>query len=68
MLKRNSGYTLVELLISLGIFSVVIGSLFIILISHNNLFSRASGRMDVSARAQQLAEGHGGRARMGDGG
>ncbi len=56
MLKKKRAYTLVELLVSLAIFSVVIGSLLTILISQNNFFSRASGRMDVAVRARKVMD------------
>ncbi|MCG2713185.1 MAG: type II secretion system GspH family protein [Candidatus Omnitrophica bacterium] len=54
MLKRKGGYTLVELLVSLGIFGVLIGSLFTILISQNNFFGRASGAMEVGVTARKV--------------
>ncbi len=56
MLRKKRAYTLVELLVSLAIFSVIIGSLFAILISQNNFFSRASGRMDVGIAARKVMD------------
>ena len=56
MFKKKCAYTLVELLVSLAIFSIVIGSLLAILISQNNFFNRASGRMDVSVRARKVMD------------
>ncbi|MBU1043813.1 MAG: type II secretion system GspH family protein [Candidatus Omnitrophica bacterium] len=54
MLKNNNAYTLAELLVSLAIFSVVIGSLMTILISQNAFFSRASASVEVGANARKV--------------
>ncbi|MFH1092676.1 MAG: type II secretion system protein [Candidatus Omnitrophota bacterium] len=56
MFKKKCAYTLVELLVSLAIFSIVIGSLLTILISQNNFFSRASARMDVGVTARKVMD------------
>jgi len=54
MHKIKGGYTLVELVISLGIFSVVLGSLFTVLVSQNNFFGRANARMEVDASVRKV--------------
>lgn len=50
----KKAYTLAELLVSLAIFTVVIGSLMSILISQNAFFSRASAAVDVGSKARKV--------------
>ena len=54
MINKKSGYTLVELIISFGIFTVVMGSLFSLMISQNSYFGRANARLDVNANARKV--------------
>ncbi|MBU1086986.1 MAG: type II secretion system GspH family protein [Candidatus Omnitrophica bacterium] len=54
MLKNKNAYTLAELLVSLAIFTVVIGSLMTILISQNAFFSRASASVEVGSNARKV--------------
>jgi prepilin-type N-terminal cleavage/methylation domain-containing protein len=53
---KIKGYTLVELLVSLAIFAVVIGSLMSILISQNTFFSRAAASVDVGSSARKVMD------------
>ena len=46
--KSLTGFTLVEVLITVSIFSVVIGSLLSMLVSQNTFFSQCIGKFDVS--------------------
>lgn len=50
---KSPGFTLVELIIVLGIFSLILGMLFSILISQNNLFNQVSGKADVARFARK---------------
>lgn len=52
---KTKGYTILELLVSLGIFTVVIGALFSMLISQNSFFSRMAGKLDVCFMARKAA-------------
>ncbi len=54
MSNNKQAYTLAELLVSLAIFSVVIGSLMTILISQNAFFSRASASVEVGSNARKV--------------
>ncbi|MFH1061790.1 MAG: type II secretion system protein [Candidatus Omnitrophota bacterium] len=54
MMNSKKAYTLAELLVSLAIFTVVIGSLMSILISQNAFFSRASAAVDVGGKARRV--------------
>ncbi len=57
MKNKRSGYTLVELMFSLGIFSVILGSLFSIIIYQNTYFTQAAGKMEVSFAARKAMSG-----------
>jgi hypothetical protein len=56
MMRRNDtkGYTLVELVVSMGIFTLVLGALLSVLISQNNFFSRATGRLDLDRAVRKV--------------
>ncbi|MFH2138829.1 MAG: prepilin-type N-terminal cleavage/methylation domain-containing protein [Candidatus Omnitrophota bacterium] len=51
--KKNSGYTLVEMLVSMGIYAVIVGSLFTLLISQNTFITNNTARMDVDLNARK---------------
>ncbi|MBI4845257.1 MAG: type II secretion system protein [Candidatus Omnitrophica bacterium] len=53
MLKGKKGYTIVESLIAMAIFTLIIGTLFTMLISQNNFFSQSRAKMDVSSAARK---------------
>ena len=53
-MNNKKAYTFVELLVSLAIFAIVIGSLMSILISQNAFFSRASAAVDVGSKARKV--------------
>lgn len=52
--SKSSGFTLVELLVTMGIFSVIIGSLFSVLISQNNFVSLCSGKWEVARKSRKI--------------
>ena len=54
MMGQEKGYTFAELLVSLAIFTVVIGSLLSILISQNTFFSRAIASVEVGSAARKV--------------
>lgn len=52
--RSSAGFTLVEMLVTMGIFSVIIGSLFSVLISQNNFVAQCIGKWDVSRKAGKV--------------
>ncbi|MCP4650042.1 MAG: prepilin-type N-terminal cleavage/methylation domain-containing protein [PVC group bacterium] len=53
-LTDKSGFTLTEMIVSLGIYTVVIGTLFSALISHNYFTDQCLGKWDISKQARKV--------------
>ncbi|MBU0633445.1 MAG: hypothetical protein KKB82_07885 [Candidatus Omnitrophica bacterium] len=53
-LKKNAGYTLIEAIFTVGIFTFVIGSLFTMLIHQNSFFNRTMSKFDVSRMTRKV--------------
>ncbi len=49
----NSGFTLVEVIVSLGIITLILGSLFNVLISQNRIFNLSMAKWDLSNDARK---------------
>ncbi|MFH2145853.1 MAG: hypothetical protein ABII75_07510 [Candidatus Omnitrophota bacterium] len=53
-LKKNAGYTLIEAIFTVGIFTFVIGSLFTMLIHQNSFFNRTMSKFDASRMTRKV--------------